>query len=169
MRVSWRAGSGRRSGLARWLGRRVRRVATGTGMLALAVPLAWPSGAGGQHLNVPSAASVRSGVVRLADLVTGDSAPPPTVPVQQTGTAPGGGHIVPVSQTRGVKHATGHAPGKGKGQLPQWAGAHGPGGSAAGTVTAGPATRGFSAATSTLVASQATAVSDLYLNADGCR
>jgi RHS repeat-associated protein len=167
MRVTKRAGSGRRFRLAGWLGRRVRRVATGTGMLALAVPLAWPSGVGGQHLNVPSASSVRSGVVQLADFVTGHSTPPPTVPVQQRGTAPGGKHIVPVSQSRGVKHAKGHAPGKGKGQLPQWPAAHKPGGSATGTFKAGPPVRGFDAATSKLVASATTAQTDLYKNADG--
>jgi hypothetical protein len=64
-------------------------------MLALAVPLAWPGGAGGQHLNVPSAASVRSGVVRLADFVTGHSTPPPKVPVQQKGTVTIGKHPAP--------------------------------------------------------------------------
>src|SRR6185437_6473299 len=83
MRVAGRAGNGWRSVLLRQLGRRVRRVATGTGMLALAVPLAWPSGAGGQHLDVPSAASVRAGVVRLADFVSGQSSPAPALPVQQ--------------------------------------------------------------------------------------
>ena len=64
MRVAGRAGRagfGQWSGPLRRLGRRVRRVAAGTGMLALALPLAWPSGAGGQHLDLPSAASVRSG------------------------------------------------------------------------------------------------------------
>ncbi len=171
MRVIKRAGSGRRFRLAGWLGRRVRRMATGTGMLALAVPLAWPGGVGGQHLSVPSASSVRSGVVRLADWVTEDTAPAPTVPAptvpaQQTGTAAGAKHLVPVSQTRGLKHVTGHAPGKGKGQLPQWA-AHGPGGSAAGTFTAGPAARGFNPATSTLDTTGTAADSNLYKNADG--
>ena len=166
MRVAGRAVSGRRFRLAGWLGRRVRRVATGTGMLALAVPLAWPSGAGGQHLNVPTASSVRSGVVRLADWVAGDAAPPPTVPVQQSGTAAGKPSLVPASATRGLTHVTGHAPGQGKGQLPQWA-AHGPGGSAAGTFTAGSPARGFDPATSTLVAAGMSADSDLYLNADG--
>src|SRR5580700_2992950 len=94
MRVAGRAGFGRRAGLLRLLGlrgrlRRARRIGAGAGMLALAVPLAWPSGAGGQHLSVPSAGSVRSGLVRLADWVTDDSAPAPTLPVQQTGTAAG--------------------------------------------------------------------------------
>jgi len=166
MRVAGRAGNGWRSVLLRQLGRRVRRVATGTGMLALAVPLAWPSGAGGQHLDVPSAASVRSGLVRLADFASGQSSPTPSVPVQQTGTAAGGKHLVPGSQTQGLKHATGHAPGKGKGQLPSWA-AHGPSGSASGTFTARGPVRGFDAATSTPVASETSAQSDLYKNADG--
>ena len=58
MRVAGRAGFGRRSGLLRRLGGQVRRVGTGTGVLALAVPLAWPSGAAGQHLDLPSAASI---------------------------------------------------------------------------------------------------------------
>ena len=76
MRVAGRAGFGRRAGLLRLLGlrgrlRRARRIGAGAGMLALAVPLAWPSGAGGQHLSVPSAGSVRSGLVRLADFVSG--------------------------------------------------------------------------------------------------
>ena len=166
MRVAGRAGSGRRFRLASWLGRRVRRMATGTGMLALAVPLAWPGGVGGQHLTVPTASSVRSGVVRLADWVSGDTAPPPTVPVQQTGTAAGKPSLVPASATRGLAHVTGQAPGRGKGQLPQWA-AHGPGGSATGTFTAGSTVRGFDPATSTLVAAGMTAESDLYKNADG--
>ena len=166
MRVLGRTGSGPRFRLAGWLGRRVRRVATGTGMLALAVPLAWPGGAGGQHLNVPSASSVRSGIVRLADFVSGHGTPPPAVPVQQKGTLPTGKRIVPVSQTRGLTHAKGHAPGKGKGQLPPWA-AHGPGGSAAGTFTAPSTVRGFDPAKSTLVAAGMTATSDLYKNADG--
>jgi hypothetical protein len=61
---------------------------------------------------------------------------------------------------------TGHAPGKGKGELPQWV-AHGPGGSATGTFTAGSSARGFDPATSTLVAAGMTAESDLYKNADG--
>jgi len=142
-------------------------VAAGTGVLALALPLAWPSGVGGQHLDVPSAASVRSGAVRLADFVTGGgSSPAPRVPVQQSGTAAGGKHLVPASQTRGLKHATGHAPGKGKGQLPEWA-AHGPKMSASGTFTSGSSAGGFNAATSTLVQSGTTAQSVLYKNADG--
>jgi YD repeat-containing protein len=61
MRLSWPTSNGRRSRLVWRVCRQARRVATGTGMLALAVPLAWPSGAGGQHLGVPSASSVRSG------------------------------------------------------------------------------------------------------------
>jgi RHS repeat-associated protein len=156
----------RRSGLLGRLGGRVRRVATGSGVLALAVPLAWPSGVAGQHVDVPSAGSVRSGVVRLADWMTGDSAPATTTPAQQSGTAAGAKHLVPASATKGLKHVTGHAPGTGKGQLPLWA-AHGPGGSASGTFTARPAERGFDAATSKLVASATTAQSDLYQNADG--
>ena len=170
MRVAGRAGFGRRAGLLR-LGvrgrlRRARRIGAGAGMLALAVPLAWPSGAGGQQLSVPSAGSVRSGLVRLADWVTGDSAPAPTLPVQQTGTAAGKKHVVPVSATRGLKHATGHAPGKGRGQLPAWT-AHARSGAPGGTYTSGPAVTGFDPATSTQVASGTTATSDLYRNADG--
>jgi hypothetical protein len=169
MRVAGRAGSGRRSALLRRAGRlgsRVRRVAAGTGMLALAVPLAWPSGASGQHLDVPSAASVRSGVVRLADWVTRDGTPAPTVPVQQAGTAAGQKHLVPVSQTQFLKHAAGHAPGTSKGQLPSWA-AHKPFGTASGTFKAPEAVLGFNAATSTPVASATTATAELYKNADG--
>ena len=144
----------------------MRRVATGAGTLALAVPLAWPSGVGGQHLNVPTASAVRSGVVRLADWVTRDAAPAPTVPVQQGGTAAGARHLVPASATRGLKHVTGHAPGTGKGQLPPWA-AHAPQASASGTFASGSPARGFDAATSTLDQSGTTAQTDLYKNADG--
>ena len=135
-------------------------------MLALAVPLAWPSGAGGQHLSVPTAGSVRSGVVRLADWMTGDSAPALVLPRQQAGTAAGKPHIVPLSATRDLKHTTGHAPGKGAGQLPAWT-AHGPSGSPEGTYTSRPALAGFNPATSTQVASGTTATSDLFQNADG--
>ena len=166
MRVAGRAGNGWRSVLLRQLVRRVRRVATGTGMLALAVPLAWPSGAGGQHLDAPSPASVRSGVIRLADWMSDKATPAPTVPVQPTGTAAGGKHLVPVSQTRGLKHAAGHAPGQGKGQLPVWA-AHGPSGAASGAYKAPGPLSGFNAATSTPVASATTATTELYKNADG--
>ena len=167
MRVLGRAGSGRRFGLASWLGRRVRRVATGTGMLALAVPLAWPSGAGGQHLQVPTPASVRSGVVRLAAWVSGDSPPPPSVPQQQEGTAPGRQHQVPAAVTRAVARATGHAAGKGPGQLPDYAF---PAAKVKQHVTGladlgGPGS--YSPATSTLVPSGTTAASQLYRNADG--
>jgi hypothetical protein len=169
MRVAGRAGTGRRSALLRRaarLGRRMRRVAAGTGMLALAVPLAWPSGASGQHLDVPSAASVRSGVVRLAAWVTHGATPAPSVPVQQAGTAAGQKHLVPVAQTRFVKHAAGHAPGNGKGQLPSWA-AHKPGGTGSGTYRAPGPVLGFNAATSTPVASATTATAELFKNADG--
>jgi large repetitive protein len=168
MRVAGRKGDGQRPGLLRRLVRRqIRRTVTGAGVLALAVPLAWPSGAAGQHLPVPSASSVRSGAVRLADFVTSSGSPAPAVPVQQEGTAAGAGQRVAASQTSGLKHATGHAAGTGKGQLPGWAGAHGPSGSPKGTFTAGPAVRGFDPATSTLVAADTTAQSDTYQNADG--
>jgi hypothetical protein len=125
---------------------------TGAGVLALAVPLAWPSGATGQHLAVPSAASVRSEAVRLADFVTGSGSPAPAVPVQQTGSAAGARQQVPASQTAGLKHTAGHAAGAGAGQLPDAPGPHGPSGSAKGTFTAGPAVRGYDPAGSTLVA-----------------
>ena len=118
MRVVRRAGSGRRFRLASWLGRRVRRAATGTGMLALAVPLAWPSGAGGQHLPVPTPTSVRSEVVRLADWVVGDSPPPPSVPAQRAGKAPGRQHQVPAAVTRAIARAEGRAASQAPGQLP---------------------------------------------------
>ncbi|MGH2885854.1 MAG: hypothetical protein ACRDPA_24700, partial [Solirubrobacteraceae bacterium] len=171
MRVAGRAGFGRRAGLLRRLGlrgrlRRARRIGTGAGMLALAVPLAWPSGAGGQQLSVPPAGSVRSGLVRLADFVTGDGPPAPVVPTQQSGTASLKPHIVPFSASRNVKHATGHAPGKGAGQLPAST-AHGPSGAPGGTYTAGPAFTGFNAATSVQGASGTTATSDLFKNTDG--
>ncbi len=158
------SGYGRRPGLLRRMGRHVRRVATGTGVLALAVPMAWPSGAGGQHLDFPSASSVRSGVVRLADWVAGDSSAPPALPVQQAGTAAGQQHEVPAASTQGLKHVTGHAPGKGKGELPAWA-PRTPDGSE--TYTSGLAQHGFDPATSTLDQSGATVQSDLFKNADG--
>jgi hypothetical protein len=171
MRGAGRAGYGRRAGLLRRLGssrrlRGVRRACAGAGMLALAVPLAWPSGAGGQHLSVPAAGSVRSGLVRLADWMTGDSAPALVLPEQQSGTGSLRPHIVPFSVTRNVKHATGHKPGTGPGQLPSWT-AHGPAGSSGGTYTSRPALAGFNPATSTQVASGTTAMSDLFRNADG--
>ena len=118
MRVAGRAGSGRRFRLASWLGRRVRQVATGTGMLALAVPLAWPSGAGGQHLSVPTPASVRSEAIRLADWVAGNRPPPPSVPAQQAGRAPGIQHQVPAAVTRAIARAEGRAAAQAPGQLP---------------------------------------------------
>ncbi len=168
MRVAGRKGYGQRPGrLRRLVRRQLRRTVTGVGVLALAVPLAWPSGAAGQHLAVPSASSVRTEMVRLADFVTGNGSPAPTVPVQQAGTAAGVRQRVPAAQTAGLKHTTGHAAGAGKGQLPAWPGAHGPGGSAKGTFTAGGAARGFDPATSTLVAADTTAQSDTYQNADG--
>jgi YD repeat-containing protein len=169
MRVAGRAG---RAGFGQWSGplrrlrRRVRGMAAGTGVLALALPLAWPSGAGGQHLDVPSAASVRAGVVRLADFVAGGGSPAPAVPVQQPGTAAGRRHLVPASQSKGLQHVTGHAPGKGKGQLPERA-PHAPKMSPSGTFTAGSSVRGFDSATSTLVPSGTSAQSDFYKNADG--
>ena len=171
MRVAGRTGFGRRAGLLRLLGlrgrlRRARRIGAGAGMLALAVPLAWPSGVGGQHLTVPSAGALPSGVVRLADWVTGDRPPALTVPEQQSGTASVKPHIVPFSASRNVKHATGHAPGKGAGQLSAWK-AHAPSGAPGGTYTSGPALTGFNPATSTQVASGTTATSDLFKNADG--
>ena len=121
MRVAGRAVSGRRFRLASWLGRRVRRMATGTGMLVLAVPLAWPSGAGGQHLPVPTPASVRSEVIRLADWVTGNRPPPPSVPAQQAGKAPGRQHQVPAAVTRAIARAEGRAASQAPGQLPLYA------------------------------------------------
>src|SRR6185437_13900989 len=166
MRVSWLSRDGRRSWLSRRLRRPLRQAAAGSGMLALALPLAWSSGAGGQHLDLPSAASVRSGAERLADWVTDRGTPPPTLPAQQTGTAAGQKHLVPVAQTRFVKHAAGHAPGKGSGQSPSWA-AHKPDGAAAGTFKAPGPVLGFNAATSTPVASATTATAQLYKNADG--
>jgi Domain of unknown function (DUF6531) len=170
MRVAGRAGRagyGQWSGPLRRLGRRVRGVAAGTGVLALALPLAWPSGIGGQHLDLPSMASARYEVVRLADFVTGGgSSPAPKVPVQPSGTASGGRHRVPASQTQGLKHTTGHAPGKGRGQLPAWA-PHAPKMSASGTFTSGSSVRGYDPTTSTLIQSGTTAQSDFYKNADG--
>jgi hypothetical protein len=134
-------------------------------VLALAVPLAWPSGVGGQHLDLPSAASVQSGVVRLADFVSGQGTPAGTT--QTGGAAAGKNHPVPAWVAQARKHVTGHAPGKGKGQLPPAPAAHRPSAPKGGTFTAPPRGHGFDPATSTLVASGTTAGSDLYKNADG--
>ncbi|MGH3296636.1 MAG: LamG-like jellyroll fold domain-containing protein [Trebonia sp.] len=167
--MSWRAGNGRLSVRLRLrrLGHRVRRVATGTGMAALAVPLAWPAGAGGQHLGFPSAGSVRSGVVRLADFVSGQSSPAPAVPAQPTGTAPAHPGQVPASVTRAVARAQGTAPFSVPGVVPAYA-VRTP---SLKEVTTGPEAGGagsdFNAATSTLVQSGTNATTDLYENADG--
>ena len=107
------------------------------------------------------------GLVRLADCVTGGSAPAPTVPVQQSGTAAGGKHLVPASVTRGLKHATGHAPGKGKGQLPAWTARTASTVSASGTFTSGSAVKRVRPGDQHAVQSGTTAQSDLYKNADG--
>lgn len=162
------SGYGRRPRLLRRMGRNIRRVATGTGVLALAVPLAWQPGAGGQHLDIPSASSVRSGVIRLADWMTGDASTPPAVPAQQTGTAVGQQRLVSAASTEGLTHVTGHAPGTGNGQLPLWAPRARQAVSGPGTYTSGsPSSAGYNAATSTLDQSGTTAQADLYKNADG--
>ena len=161
------SGYGRRVGLLRRMRRHLQRVATGTGVLALAVPLAWPSGAGGQHLSLPSASSVRSGVVRLADWVADSGSTPPPLPVQQSGTAETGKHVVSAASTKDLKHVTGHAPGTGKGQLPAWAPRPPKPVSGPGSYTSGSAQHGFNPATSTLQQAGTTAQSVVYKNADG--
>lgn len=123
----------------------------GTGVLALAVPLAWPSGAGGQHLDLPSAASVRSGIVRLADFVSGQDTPAPTAPAQQSGAASAPPGQVPAAVIRGVKHAQGRAPFTVPGTVPAYQ-VHAP---SVKPVTTGPEAGGagssYDAATSVLV------------------
>src|SRR5271166_3909683 len=102
----------------------------------------------------------------LTAWLTGDTAPSPKLPVQETGTAAGRPHLVPASATRSVSKAAGHAPGRGPGQLPAYA-PHPPSGH---TLVTGPAatdgSTSFSPQTSTLVASGSTATSSLYRNKD---
>ncbi len=123
--------------------------------------------AGGQHLGIPSAGSVRSGIVRLADFVSGQSSPAPTVPVQQAGTAPAHPGQVPASVTRAVARAQGSAPFTVPGVLPAYE-VHTP---TVKETTTGPEAGGagseFNAATSVLVQSGTSATTDLYQNVDG--
>jgi len=120
-----------------------------------------------EHTPMPTVGGIRTAVVRFADWVTGKTPAKPTVPVQTSGSAPGGQKPVPASVTRAIARAQGYKPGKGAGQLPAYAfpaakvkqhvtGAAGLGGAAS-----------FSPAASKPVASGSTAASQLYQNADG--
>ncbi|MDJ0383208.1 LamG-like jellyroll fold domain-containing protein [Streptomyces sp. G-G2] len=100
----------------------------------------------------------------LADWITSDTPPSPhwgDLPKQQSGTAAGRGHQVSAASTRAGKGA-GQAPGKGKGELPEYA-------PYARKVTAGPSgdKLGFDARTSKRNATKSTATSDYFENADG--
>ena len=110
---------------------------------------------------------MRSGIVRLADFVSGQSSPAPTVPVQQAGTAPAHPGQVPASVTRAVARAQGSAPFTVPGVLP----AYDVHTSTVKETTTGPEAGGagseFNAATSVLVQSGTSATTDLYQNADG--
>ncbi|MGD0557188.1 MAG: LamG-like jellyroll fold domain-containing protein, partial [Streptosporangiaceae bacterium] len=135
-------------------------------LLALTLPLMMSGVAGAgatEHLRFPSVVSVRHSVLSLVDLLTGRPAPVPALPEQESGTAAGKAHSVPAAVTRAVAKATGHKPGKGRGQEPAYS-AHGV---TAGKFTTGPAVHGFNPTTSTLVRSATTATTDLYKNADG--
>ena len=96
----------------------------------------------------------------------GTSAPRPSVPKQQAGTAPGKQAQVPAAVTRAVARAQGHAPGQGAGQRP----ADTVPAAKVGQHVTGPADPGgansYSPVTSKPVASGSTATSKLYQNAD---
>ena len=88
---------------------------------------------------MPTLTGIRGDVARLADWVTGRTAPKPGVPQQQTGRAPGKQNQVPAAVTRAVARARGHGPGKGPGQLPD---TRSPGAKAKGHVTGAAAAGG---------------------------
>ena len=169
MRVRWVAGLGRtrrRRRTPRWQ-RALQRKAT-VSLLAFTLPLALgTTTSGGQHLSLPTGPGVRSAVDRLLAWVSDDHSPVPQAPRQESGTATGRSHEVPASATRSVGHATGRAPGKGRGQMPAYA-VHvpKPRQDTTGWIDPGNA-NSFSPRTSTLIASSATATSDLYRNLDG--
>ena len=107
------------------------------------------------------------GSVRLADWVTGTRRRRRRCRCSSRGPRRASKHLVPASQTRGLKHVTGHAPGKGKGQLPPWA-AHGPGGVGVRDVHGPAAGAGVQPGHEHARSRRATtAQSDLYKNADG--
>ena len=183
MRVAGRAGIGRRSGLLRQLGFRVRstgrfrarggrrlRRARRLGVLALAVvmiPSLMGAGTASGQAPVPTAAGIRGAVVHLMDWVTGKTPPRPGVPQQAAGKAPGNQTQVPAAVTRAVARATGRARARGAGQLPAYAF---PAAKVRQHVTGtaglgGPAS--YSPATSTPIPSGSSAASSLYRNADG--
>ncbi|HEX6989918.1 MAG TPA: hypothetical protein VF282_10675, partial [Bacillota bacterium] len=136
-------------------------------MLALAVPLAWPSGAAGQHLDLPSAASVRSGVVRLADFVSGQGTPAQPGQGGQPGSAAGGKRVGPPTASQGRAHAQGRPLFSVPGTVPAYR-VHGP---SVKQFTTGPEAGGtgssYDAATSVLVQAGTNATASLYQNADG--
>ncbi|HEY0718242.1 MAG TPA: LamG-like jellyroll fold domain-containing protein, partial [Streptosporangiaceae bacterium] len=123
--------------------------------------------ANASELRLPSRVAVRSAADHLWSLVTGAHAAAPSSPAQETGTASAHPHQVPASVTRAVRAATGQAPGQAPGQLPAYTW-HAP---QAGTYLAGrqpaPGQDPYNAATSKFVASDSSATSDVYQNADG--
>jgi RHS repeat-associated protein len=137
-------------------------------MLSVAMlPLLMGASSAGRPAPMPTAAGIRSAVVRLADWVSGQTPPKPVVPRQAAGKVPGKQHQVPVAVTRAVARAEGRAPGKGAGQLPPYA-VHAAKVKRYATAAGGRGGPGsFSATSSGLVPSGATATSDLYRNADG--
>ncbi|MGD0554517.1 MAG: hypothetical protein ABSA93_05995, partial [Streptosporangiaceae bacterium] len=164
-----RGGRPRRPGQAGGLGRRFRLARRG-GVVVLTlsmIPMLVGAGSASGQAPMPTAAGIRSAVVRLADWVTGRTPPKPDVPKQAAGKAPGEQHQVPAAVTRAVARAEGHAPGMGAGQLPVYV-AHA---AKVERYVTGPADRGgadsFNPATSKLVPTGATATSKLYRNADG--
>ncbi|THA49427.1 LamG-like jellyroll fold domain-containing protein [Streptomyces sp. A1136] len=141
--------------------RRLRRVAAVVSLTAMALWLstqtAMTTGATLPAVALPKLSS-------LAAWVTSDSPPAPhwgDVPKQQSGTAAGRGHQASAASTRAGKGA-GRAPGKGKGELPEYA-------PYARKVAAGPSggKLGFDARSSKRNASKSTATSDYFENADG--
>jgi len=146
--------------------RSARRVGVVVLVLAM-LPTLMGARSTSEHTPMPTVAGIRAAVVRLADWVTGRTAPKPSVPQQQAGKAPGKQNQVPAAVTRAVARAEGHRPGEGPGQLPAYV-AHGAKvkGYVTGAADLG-GTDSFSTASSRLVPSGATATSELYRNADG--
>jgi RHS repeat-associated protein len=160
------------SGRLRVRGQRRRRLraAHRAGIVTLALmmlPMLMGAGSADGQAPMPTAAGIRNAIVRLADWVTGRTPPPPVLPRQATGKAPGAQHQVPAAVTRAVAQARGRAPGKGPGQLPAYVT---PAAKVKRHVT-GTANRGgadsFRSGSSKVVPSGATATSTLYRNADG--
>ncbi|MET8298811.1 LamG-like jellyroll fold domain-containing protein [Streptomyces sp. NPDC005180] len=141
--------------------RRLRRVAAVVSLTAMALWLstqtAMTTGATLPAVALPKLSS-------LAAWLTSDSPSAPhwdNLPKQQSGTAAGRNHQASAASTRAGKGA-GRPPGKGKGELPEYA-------PYARKVATGPSGNklGFDARTSKRNASKSTATSDYFENADG--